>query len=47
METLPRQKYTKEFREQAVRLMIEQDLTVPRGGKALGDVKPDALELGV
>jgi len=29
MEQLPRQKYTKEFREQAVRLVREQDLTIP------------------
>lgn len=29
MEKLPRQKYTKEFRAQAVKLVIEQDLTVP------------------
>ena len=35
METLPRQKYTKEFREQAVRLVIEQDLTVPEAARRL------------
>jgi transposase len=35
MEKLPRQKYTKEFREQAVRLVIEQDLTVPEAAKRL------------
>jgi transposase len=35
MEKLPRQKYTKEFREQAVRLVIEQALTVPEAAKRL------------
>jgi hypothetical protein len=35
METLPRQKYTKEFREQAVRLVIEQDLTIPEAARQL------------
>ena len=35
METLPRQTYTKEFREQAVRLVIEQDLTVPEAARRL------------
>jgi len=35
METLPRQKYTKEFREQAVRLVIEQELTVPEAARRL------------
>ena len=35
MEKLPRQKYTKEFREQAVRLVIEQALTVPVAAKRL------------
>ncbi len=35
MEKLPRQKYTKEFREQAVRLVIEQDLTIPKAAKRL------------
>lgn len=35
MEKLPRQKYTKEFREQAVRLVIEQELTVPEAAKRL------------
>jgi len=35
METLPRQKYTKEFREQAVKLVIEQDLTVPEAARRL------------
>ena len=35
METLPRQKYTKEFREQAVRLVIEQDLTIPEAARRL------------
>src|SRR6266566_7247601 len=35
MEKLPRQKYTKEFREQAVRLVIEQELTIPEAAKRL------------
>ena len=35
METLPRQKYTKEFREQAVRLVIEQELTIPEAARRL------------
>jgi transposase len=35
MEKLPRQKYTKEFREQAVRLVIEHELTVPEAAKRL------------
>jgi transposase len=35
MEKLPRQKYTKEFREQAVRLVIEQELTIPEAARRL------------
>ena len=35
MEKLPRQTYTKEFREQAVRLVIEQDLTIPEAARRL------------
>ena len=35
MEKLPRQKYTKEFREQAVRVVIEQELTIPEAAKRL------------
>ena len=35
MEKLPRQKYTKEFREQAVTLVSEQGLTVPEAAKRL------------
>ncbi len=35
MERIPRQKYTKEFREQAVRLMLEQDLTTPEAPRRL------------
>ena len=35
MEKLPRQKYTKEFREQAVKLVSEQNLTVPEASKRL------------
>ncbi len=29
MEKLSRQDYTKEFREQAVKLVIDQELTIP------------------
>jgi len=29
MEHVPRQQYTKEFREQAVQLVLEQQLTIP------------------
>ena len=35
MERLPRQKYTKEFREQAVRLVLEQELTIPEAARRL------------
>lgn len=35
MEKLPRQTYTKEFREQAVKLVIEQDLAIPEAAKRL------------
>lgn len=35
MEKLPRQKYTKEFREQAVKLVIEQALTIPEAARRL------------
>jgi len=35
MEKLPRQKYTKEFREQAVRLVRDQDLTIPEAARRL------------
>mgnify|MGYP001571695892 FL=1 len=35
MERLPRQQYTKEFREQAVRLVLEQDLTIPEAARRL------------
>ena len=35
METLPRQKYTKEFREQAVRLVREQELPIPEAARRL------------
>jgi transposase-like protein len=29
LERVPQQKYTKEFREQAVELVLEQELTIP------------------
>ena len=35
MERLPRQKYTKEFREQAVQLVQEQELTIPEAARRL------------
>ena len=35
MERLPRQTYTKEFREQAVRLVLEQELTIPEAARRL------------
>ncbi len=33
MERLPRQKYSKEFREQAVRVVREQELTIPEAAR--------------
>ena len=35
MDRLPRQKYTKEFREQAVQVVREQKLTIPEAAKRL------------
>lgn len=35
MERVPRQKYTKEFREQAVQLVREQELTIPEAARRL------------
>ena len=35
MEKLPRQKYTKEFRAEAVKLVIEQGLAVPQAARRL------------
>ena len=35
MERVPRQKYTKEFREQAVQLVQEQELTIPEAARRL------------
>ncbi len=35
MERLPRQQYTKEFREQAVQLVLEQELTIPEAARRL------------
>ena len=35
MERLPRQTYTKEFREQAIRLVLEQELTIPEAPRRL------------
>ena len=33
MEQVPRQQYTKEFREQAVRLILEQQVTIPEAAR--------------
>lgn len=35
MEQVPRQQYTKEFREQAVQLVLEQKLTIPEAARRL------------
>ncbi|MBK8276222.1 MAG: transposase [Nitrospira sp.] len=35
MEQVPRQQYTKEFREQAVRLVLEQQVTIPEATRCL------------
>lgn len=35
MERVPRQQYTKEFREQAVRVVLEQELTIPEAARRL------------
>jgi len=35
MERVPRQKYTKEFREHAVQLVLEQALTTPEAARRL------------
>ncbi len=35
MERVPRQQYTKEFREQAVRLVLEQQVTIPGAARRL------------
>ncbi len=35
MEHVPRQQYTKEFREQAVQLVLEQKLTIPEAARRL------------
>lgn len=35
MERLPRQSYTKEYREQAVKLVLEEKLTIPGAARRL------------
>ena len=35
MEQVPRQQYTKEFREQAVRLVLAQQVTIPEAARRL------------
>lgn len=35
METLPRQKYTKDYREQAVKRVIEHHQTIPQAARQL------------
>jgi transposase-like protein len=47
MERIPRQKYTKEFREQAVRLVLEQDLTTPEAARRLAMSDKTLCKLGV
>jgi len=38
MQRLPRGVYTKEFREQAVRLVLEEGLPIPQAGQRLSGV---------
>lgn len=42
MQRLPRGVYTKEFRERAVRLVLEEGMTVPQAGQRLS-VSPKTL----
>lgn len=35
MERVPRQQYTREFREQAVQLVLEQQVTIPEAARRL------------
>ena len=35
MERIPRQQYTKEFREQAVQLVLKQQVTIPEAARRL------------
>ena len=35
MKQVPRPQYTKEFREQAVRLVLEQQVTIPEAARRL------------
>ena len=35
MERVPRQRYTKEFRDQAVQLVLQQKLTIPEAARRL------------
>ncbi|MBK8278559.1 MAG: hypothetical protein CCU26_00315 [Nitrospira sp. UW-LDO-01] len=46
MEQVPRQQYTKEFREQAVRLVLEQQVTIPETARRLA-MSGRTLERGV
>ena len=46
MEQVPRQQYTKEFREQAVRLVLEQQVTIPEAVRRTEHVGQDARALG-
>ena len=45
MQQIPRGVYTKEFREQAVRLVLEEAVD-PASGPAAIDVAPDLGQLG-
>ncbi|MDS4031841.1 MAG: transposase [Candidatus Contendobacter sp.] len=46
MQRLPRGVYTKEFREQAVRLVLEEGLPIPQAGQRLS-MSPKTLANGV
>ncbi|MDF0664469.1 MAG: hypothetical protein P0119_00175 [Nitrospira sp.] len=46
MERVPRQQYTKEFREQAVQLVLAQRLTIPEAARRLS-MSGRTLALGV
>jgi transposase len=46
MERVPNGKYTREFREEAVKLVLEEDLTVPEAGRRLS-LPPSTLNTWV
>jgi transposase-like protein len=47
MEQVPRQQYTKEFREQAVRLVLEQQVTIPEAARRLAMSRAGLSKVGV